>query len=400
MRLFRFGKTLWLLALLLVLPLGVPPAGPAGAADSAVASVPARVSFAIPAVTEEQQASELPNILVIGTGGTISGQSADETSFQTYRAGSLPIGDMVAALPNLDWIADVSTFQFGNKGSGSYTIPELYDLSLAVDQGLQDYDGVVVTTGTDTMEEIGYFLDLTIRSQKPVVITGSMRPWTVIGSDAPANLFNAIKLAASGKTARFGVVLMLNDEIHSIREVTKTNTYRLDTFQSPMLGILGYIDESRVRIYRVPARALKPDDEWATPFDLRKITKDQLAKVEIVYSYQGAGGEAIRAFVEAGAKGIVTAGTGAGGISAAMREERDKAIQKGVVFVSTSRTGSGSVYGSGEGILAGDNLNPAHARILLLLILSFTDDFETVKKWFAKYGVLEAPERLPQKSGS
>ncbi|MNO30124.1 L-asparaginase precursor [compost metagenome] len=295
--------------------------------------------------------------------------------------------DMVKALPNKDQIAEVSSYQFGNAGSGSYSMQQLYSLSLKVDEALKTQDGVVVTTGTDTMEEIAYFLDLTVRSPKPVVITGSMRPWTVIGSDAQANLYNAIKLAASGKTKYYGTVLMLNDEFHAAREVTKTNAYRTDTFETPKLGMLGYIDEKNIRIYRSNARSLMSEDKWATPFDLSKISASSLAKVEIAYSYQDAGAGAITGFVEDGAKGIVTAGTGAGGISKAMGEARTKAIkEKGVIFVATTRTGSGSNYTSADGIIAGDNLNAAHARILLLLSLSFSSDFNTIKGWFDTYG--------------
>ncbi|MNO39876.1 L-asparaginase 2 precursor [compost metagenome] len=346
-------------------------------------------------VNSTEAVKKLPKVQVIATGGTLAGQSTDETSFQTYRAGSLPIADLVASLPNKDQIAEVSTYQFGNSGSSAYTIEQLYDLSLKVDEALKTQDGVVVTTGTDTMEEIAYFLDLTVRSPKPVVITGSMRPWTVIGTDAPANLYNAIKLAASGKTKYFGTVLMLNDEFHAAREVTKTNSYRTDTFITPEIGALGYIDEKTIRVYRAPFRALKSAATWATPFDLNKITKKDLVKVEIAYSYQEAGAGAISGFVANGAKGIVTAGTGAGGISKAMSEERKAAIEKGVVFVTTTRTGSGSNYSSGDGIIAGDNLNAAHARILLLLCLSFSKDFDTVQNWFTTvgYGQIELPAK-------
>ncbi|MEC0328252.1 asparaginase [Paenibacillus macerans] len=350
---------------------------------------------AVNATAATEAAKELPKVQVIATGGTLAGLSTDKTSFQTYKAGSLPIADLVASLPNKEHIAEVTTYQFGNSGSSAYTIEQLYDLSLKVDEALKTQDGVVVTSGTDTMEEIAYFLDLTVRSPKPVVVTGSMRPWTVIGTDAPANLYNAIKLAASGKTKYFGTVLMLNDEFHAARDVTKTNSYRTDTFVTPEIGALGYIDENNIRVYRAPFRALKPASEWATPFDLGKISKADLAKVEIAYSYQDAGPGAISGFVAGGAKGIVTAGTGAGGISKAMSEERKAAIEKGVVFVTTTRTGSGSNYSSGDGIIAGDNLNAAHARILLLLCLSFTSDFDTVKDWFTTigYGQIELPEK-------
>ena len=352
---------------------------------------------AAPAVTAAAESiQKLPKVQVIATGGTIAGKSTDETSFTTYRAGTLLIKDMVEALPNKDKIADVSTYQFGNSGSSAYTMEQLYDLSLKVDEALKTQDGVVVTTGTDTMEEIAYFLDLTVRSTKPVVITGSMRPWTVIGSDAQANLYNAIKLAASGKTKYFGTVLVLNDEFHAAREVTKANAYRTDTFVSPEFGALGHIDESNIRVYRAPFRAFKLLNQWATPFDLTQISKEDLAKVDIAYSYQDAGPGAISGFVAAGAGGVVTSGTGAGGISKAMSEERAKAIEKGVIFVTTTRTGSGSVYSGGsKGIIGGDNLNAAHARIFLLLSLSFSKDFATIQKWFTDYayGQIEIPEK-------
>ena len=147
---------------------------------------------------------------------------------------------------------------------------------------MEVYDGVVVTTGTDTMEEIAYFLDLTVRSEKPVVVTGAMRPWDVIGTDGPANLYNAIKLAGSGKTKSFGTVVMLNDIIQAARDVTKTNAQRMDTFETPILGALGYIDETNIRIYRTTAKRFKAGRaDWATPFDLKKITKDKLPAVEI-----------------------------------------------------------------------------------------------------------------------
>ncbi|WP_028612178.1 asparaginase domain-containing protein [Paenibacillus harenae] len=345
-------------------------------------------TFNIPPLSDAHQASQLPNVIVVATGGTIAGaaRDGDKTNFQNYAAGTYTMADMVAQLPTHK-TADVSTFQFGNKGSGGYTMKELYDLSLAVDAALEIYDSAVVTTGTDTMEEIAYFLDLTVRSEKPVVVTGAMRPWDVIGTDAPANLYQAIKVASSNKTKWFGTVLMLNDVIHAAREATKSNAHRADTFETPMFGALGYVDDPAVRIYRLNARALKAGQaDWATPFDLRTISKEELPMVEIVYNYQEAGGGAIRALVEDGAKGIVTAGTGAGGISSKMSAARTEAIKQDVIFVSTTRTGSGSVSGGGSGIIAGDNLNPQHARLMLMLSLAFTDDFNTVQSWFATIG--------------
>ncbi|WP_169087518.1 asparaginase [Paenibacillus sp. PL91] len=347
--------------------------------------------FDIPALSSEHKESSLPNVIVVATGGTLAGKARndDPTNFQNYAAGTYLMADLVAQLPKKDKIADVSTFQFGNKGSGGYSIKELYDLSLAVDAALEIYDSAVVTTGTDTMEEIAYFLDLTVRSEKPVVVTGAMRPWDVIGTDGPANLYQAIKVAGSGKTKWFGTVVMLNDVIYAAREVTKTNAHRNDTFDAPMFGALGYVDDPAVRIYRAPARASKAGTKsWASPFDLKTISKDSLPIVEIIYGYQEAGGGSIRGLVEDGAKGIVTAGTGAGGISSKQSAARTAAIKdKGVVFVSTTRTGSGSIYDSGSGnVIGGDNLNAAHARMMLLLSLAFTNDVGTIRGWFTTFG--------------
>ncbi|QJD86022.1 asparaginase domain-containing protein [Cohnella herbarum] len=371
----------------LIALLGVSLFGLGGAQASAAE---AATDFPIPALSETSKTSPMPNVIVIATGGTIAGQVADgdPTNLQNYRAGTYKMEDMVAQLPRKDKIADVSTYQFGNKGSGGYLITELYDLSLAVDQALKTYDGVVVTTGTDTMEDIAYFLDLTVRSEKPVVVTGAMRPWDAIGTDAPANLYNAIKLAASGKTKSFGTVLMLNDVIQTARDVTKSNSHRMDTFESPILGALGYIDQDNISLYRANERALKAGrPEWGTPFDLTAISKDDLPLVEIAYAYQEADGGAIKGFVADGAKGIVTAGTGAGGISAKMGAARTEAIKQGVVFVTTTRTGSGTMYpGSTEGIIAGDSLNAQHARMLLLLSLAFSKDLPTIEQWFEEYG--------------
>lgn len=388
---------LWSTAALTALTFTLSPLTSSASAATTVSGITAPVqstapvrNTTIPPISSAAQASALPNVLVIGTGGTIAGQSTDETSFLDYRAGSLAIGEMVDSLPNMNKVADVNTLQFGNSGSSAYSMADLYDLSLSVDKALESYDSVVVTTGTDTMEEIAYFLDLTVQSDKPVIITGSMRPWTVIGSDAKANLFNAIKLAASKRTTSFGTVLMLNDTIHLARGVTKTNDYRTDTFETPMLGAVGYIDGDHIRIYRAPARATEP--ETLKPvFNLSKIAKQKIAntKVEIAISYQEAGRGAIQGFVANGAKGIVTSGTGAGGISKAMSAERSEAIKEGVIFVTTTRTGSGSVYSEGNGVISGDNLSAQQARILLLLSLSFTDDFETIKEWFSTYGVPE-----------
>ena len=319
---------------------------------------------------------QIPEVTIVATGGTIAGKADTRTSFQSYRAGQLPIEDMVDELrPQIDEVANVTTVQFGNRGSGSYDISDYFDLTIAVDAALETADAVVVTSGTTTMEEFAFWLDLTVRSQKPVVITGAMRPWTVISSDGPANLFNSIVLAASRETHCFGTVLMLNDEFHAAKEVWKSNGMRLDTFTSRELGILGYIDEREVRTYRAPPRvqACNDRDRWVTPFDLEQISKDQLPRTEILIGYQGAGlDEAITAWSDAGVKGIVIAG-GRGS-----DEVVDAAEANGVVFHQTQRFRTG-----------GDNLYPQKARLLLMLSLAFSSEPNQIENWFTRYGFAE-----------
>lgn len=344
-------------------------------------------------------------ISVIGTGGTIAGASRTRMSFQEYRSAHLKIAQMITYLqPEVGKLADVEAIQFANKEASSFSLPEFHDLSLLIDRQLRTSDGVVVTAGTDTIEELAYWLDLTLRSPKPVVLTGAMRPWTVIGSDGPSNLYNAIRLAASRRTSYFGPVIMLNDEILPAREATKTNISRLGAMRTREVGVLGYIDDLQIRVLRAPPRILAylGDVRFQTPFNLATIDRDQLPRVEIVYSYQAAGGEAISAFAEAGAAGIVVAGTGPGGVSPAQMDALRSALSKGVVFVLTARAGAGAVYHQTEDILAGEDLLPQKARLLLLLALACSRDAGQIRRWIREYGIPEfslpgedvAPQRL------
>jgi len=325
---------------------------------------------------EARGADALPRVTVIGTGGTIAGTSTTRTSFQSYRAGQLLIADMVDDLrPEIDEVAEVTAVQFDNRPSGGYGVEDYFELSLAIDQALETADAVVVTTGTDTMEEFVYWMDLTVRSPKPVVFTGAMRPWTVVGSDGHPNLFNAIVLAASGATTCFGTVLMLNDEFHAAKDVWKSDGARMDTFISRRLGALGSVDGLQVRAHRAPPRVQRCDnlERWRTPFDLSGITAEDLPRTEVLIGYQGARlDEAVLAFADAGVRGIVNA---AGGISA---EAREAAEERGVVFARTQRLRSG-----------GHNLLPQKARLLLLLSLAFAEDAEEAEAWFDEIGAME-----------
>ncbi|MBO1334090.1 asparaginase [Streptomyces sp. VRA16 Mangrove soil] len=323
-----------------------------------------------------------PKVAVIGTGGTITGVAGNRADFEEYEGSSLPISDIVQGLrPELDAVARVTT----SEGPDKTAMTDYYDLSRQVDRQLRTADAVVVTAGTKSLEELAYFLDLTVRSSKPVIVTGSMRPSNAFSADGPANLYNSIVLAASGRTHCFGTVVMLDDEILAAREATKTSTLRLDTFQAREQGVLGTVDGPRVRLLRAPARIQKcGEDDWRTPFDVSKIDRNSLPRTEIVASYPDSGGEAITAFADAGAKGIVVAGDPSPGEATALRG----VLGKGVTVVAAARTGSGAVYDAGApGVVPAEDLLPQKARILLLLTLATTREPEDIAKRFARYGV-------------
>lgn len=334
-------------------------------------------------------------VTVVATGGTIAGQADERDGYTSYRAGTYEMEDMLEVLePEVSGIADVDVIQFGNAGSSGYTIEEFHELTLTVEDALEDSDAVVVTTGTDTQEEFAYWLDLTVQSRKPVITTGAMRPWAVgeeadedliLGADGPANLLQAIRLAASQETYCYGTVLMLNDEIHAAREVTKGSTTRMDTFETRMNGVLGWIDGEDVLLQRLNSRAAGcEDDSWFTPFDLSEIDANDLPQVEISYAYQDASGAGVEALIEEGAEGIVTAGTGAGGFGAGVGEVLEE--HDDVWVALSSRTGSGTVELGGENMIPAGDLLPQKARLLLILSLAATDDVDQAHEWFAEIG--------------
>ncbi|QIS15465.1 asparaginase [Nocardia arthritidis] len=327
-----------------------------------------------------------PTVAVIGLGGTIAGASDRRTNVETYEPGKLSISDLVGSLhPEVADVADVSTEEFGHRGSTDYTLADYYDLARLIDQRLADHDAVVVSSGTATMEELAYFLDLTVRSTKPVVVTGAMRPWTAIGSDGPPNLYNAIRLGASGRTKCFGTTVTLNDQIFPARDATKTDSTRLNTFTTREYGDLGTIDEAGVRLQRAPARIKDCGDpgKWETPFDLSTITRESLPRVEIASAYLAAAGEPVTADVGAGAKGIVFAGTPSPGQMTAATA----AAGHGVAVVAANGYGAGAISVDPKvGVISAGDLAPKKARILLLLALTKTADTHQISEWFRRYG--------------
>ncbi|HNW33749.1 MAG TPA: type II asparaginase [Candidatus Ozemobacteraceae bacterium] len=331
-------------------------------------------------------AAELPHIVLLATGGTIAGagRSAGEAG---YKPSALPVEHLVNAVPEIASFARLTGEQIAQVDSQSMTTAIWLRLVQRINTLLADraVDGIVVTHGTDTLEETAYFLHLTVKSRKPVVITGSMRPATSLSPDGPINLFNAVSVAASPLAHGKGVLVVMNDRIHSAREVTKTNTTVVDTFQSPGSGPLGTVFYGKVDFERLPARR----HTLATPFDMSG--RETLPRVFITYGHADNTHELVEAVIHAKADGIVNAGVGNGNASHAVLEALGHARQTGIAVVRSARTGSGRVTLGAEvddaayGFVVADDLNPQKARILLMLGLTRTRDPQALQQMFFRY---------------
>ncbi|SAL80908.1 L-asparaginase, type II [Caballeronia arvi] len=320
---------------------------------------------------QTRQQPALPHVAVLATGGTIAGTAATETQTTGYKPGELTADALLKSVPSLGKVAQVSGEQVSNVGSDNITNVILLKLSKRVNELLAQPDiaGVVITHGTDTLEETAYFLNLVVKSDKPVVVTGSMRPSTAISADGPSNLLQAVTVAASPAARARGVMIVLNDRIGSARYTTKTHADSLDTFKSPDDGYLGTLVDN-VPHFETAVAKLHTSQ---TPFDVSKL--DSLPEVDIIYGYQNDGGYLYDAAVAHGARGIVVAGVGAGSESLLALPSIKKAIDKRVIVVRSSRTGGGYVPEDPAYVgLLGDNLNPQKARILLMLGLTLTND--------------------------
>ena len=319
-----------------------------------------------------------PRIAVIGTGGTIASQGRGPLDTQDYASSGRPILDtaaLVAGVPALAEVAEVLPVPFTAIPSTAIGWAEwraLVACIAATRRAHPDLSGIVVTHGTATLEETAYLLSLALPDDFPVVLTGAQRPFTGLSSDAQMNLVAAVRVAGDPAARGLGVLVVLNEEIHAAREVTKTSTGRLQTFRSPDVGALGHVDADRVSIWRHPARLLPQ----AERFDIGGI--EAPPRVDVVYSVAGGDGVAVRAFLAAGAQGIVAAAFAPGFTAPAEREALAEAIAVGCVVVLSSRAGSGRAfptrrYGE-QGFLTADNLNPQKARVLLMLALTRTRD--------------------------
>jgi L-asparaginase type II len=335
----------------------------------------------------EAPAPKLANVTILATGGTIAGTGATSTTTVGYTAATVGVQNLIKAVPELAKVANVTgeqVFQIASENMGNehwLTLAKRVNTLLAQ----PNVDGIVITHGTDTLEETAYFLDLVVKSRKPVVLVGAMRPSTALSADGPINLYNAVLLAASQDAVGKGVLVAMNDQIQAARDITKTNTSTLDSFRTPELGMLGYIQGSKPFFYRQSTRKHTADSE----FDVSTLTS--LPQVDIVYGYANVGPVAVDAFVAAGAKGIIHAGVGDGSLAAKVLPSLKSARQKGVLIVRASRVGQGILARNGEAnddeldFVAADTLNPQKARILLMLALTKTNSSKDIQRMFYTY---------------
>jgi L-asparaginase len=332
--------------------------------------------------------AELPRIALIPTGGTIDSVGRDRLDLAWYNETGqrLPEGALVGGIPELATIARVEEVPFRRLASHGLSVRDLLALRTTI-QDLFDADradGVVVTHGTNTLEETAYFLHLTLKSLRPVVLVGAMRPASALGAEGPLNLLEAVRVAAAPRAHGLGTLVVLNDTIFSARDVTKTATFRVHTFQAPDLGPLGYADaDGEVVVYHAPVRRHTAQSE----FDVRGL--DDLPRVDVVLSYIEADGTFVDAAVAAGARGIVSAATGAGRNTPAQDAALERASARGVAVVVSSRVGSGRVTRGASlrqrGWVAADNLRPWKAKILLALGLTLSRDADTLQRLFDTY---------------
>jgi len=355
----------------------------------AVRSAQAQAAAAAPAPPATvAPAADAPRVRLVATGGTISNRTG----------GRLTAEELVTLLPGVGRYARPEFEQFANLASSQLTLEQWLALAKRINQLYKDdagLAGVVVTSGTDTLEELAYFLDLTIRSDKPVIVVGSMRNPSTVGYEGAANLLEGFRVAADPDARGRGVMVVLNDEINAAREVTKTDALRLHTFQTRGYGLLGVVDPDRVVFYR----KVEKKHTAASEFDVSAVAS--LPRVDVILTYQGAPGDLIKAAVDNGAKGIVLATAGAGATSGTQDEGVTYALEKGVFVVRTARAGSGRIAarpvaarpaptaGAAENprarALAGEDLAPVKARLLLMLALTRTQSAAEIQRMFLEY---------------
>jgi len=341
------------------------------------------VSMTLLAFSQEQKK---PNIMVLATGGTIAGAGASSTG-SAYTSGQVKIEAMIDAVPNIRDLANLKGEQVANVGSQDMSVKVWIDLANRINQLLADknVDGIVITHGTDTQEETAFFLNLVVKSDKPVVLTGSMRPSTALSAEGPLNLYNAVAVAANPLAKGYGVMVVMNDEIHSAHSVKKMMTTPVQTFQSPEEGAIGSVIFGQVDFFHKPHGLNTTSSE----FSIDGIKA--LPRVDIFYACADASADLIDYMVKAGAKGIIIAGVGDGNMNTPALEAVKRATAAGVKVVRASRVPIGAVLIQGEindkeyCTVSSDELNAQKARVLLMMALLKERSREDLQKLFIEY---------------
>lgn len=327
-----------------------------------------------------------PKVHILATGGTIAGAATDKSAYG-YKAGSFSIEQLIDAVPSMKDIAELSGEQLANIGSQDMNNEIWLKLAKRTNEILKSgkYDAVVITHGTDTMEETAYFLNLVVKSEKPVVLVGSMRPATAVSADGPGNLYNAVATAVDPKSKDRGVLVVMNDEIHSARNVEKKNTTNVETFKSVERGPAGLVNSGKIHWFDKPTNKHTADTE----FNVNKMKK--LPEVDIVYAYANMDDSLIKAALADGDKGIVIAGVGDGNMSQSALNALEQAAKQGVVVVRSTRLTDGVVLRNNEvdddkmGFVASGEFNPEKSRVLTMLALTKTKDPKKIQAMFYTY---------------
>ena len=331
--------------------------------------------------------SELPLVWVLSTGGTVAGRGASETDLTQDKSGSILGEEIVAAVPEIKRVANVKVEQVIDVPSPAIALADWLTLANRINKLFSDepaLSGIVLMHGTDTLEETAYFLNLTVKFDRPVVVVGAMRAATAISADDRLNLLNAVRVASAPEARGKGVLVVMNEQISTARDVTKTSIGRVETFRSPELGFLGYVDEDKITFFRNVTKRHTLNSE----FDVSGIR--ELPQVEIVYSYVQPSPVVLRALIESGVPGIVFAGLGNGTPSVFEKSAIEQTLGASrPVLVRSSRVGNGRVIPRDAydalGMIPADTLNPQKARILLMLALTKTRDLDDIKRMFTEY---------------
>lgn len=326
------------------------------------------------------------NVVILATGGTIAGAAGSGVQ-AGYTSGQVTIDAMINAVPDITKLAKITGEQISNVGSQDMSFEIMLKIAKRISElaSKNEVDGFVITHGTDTMEETAYFLNLVCKTDKPIVLVGSMRPSTAVSADGPLNLYNAVAVAADPNARNRGVLLVMNDWIHSAQSLTKISTTAVQTFMSPATGLIGITNYGVNEYYRVPYNKYGAK----TAFSIDNVS--QLPRVDIIYGDVDMPADLIDASVERGAKGIVIAGVGNGNMNKAALDACEKAARKGVVVVRSSRVITGNVGRNVEvnddklGLVASFDHNPQKSRILLSLALLKKQSIDEIQKIFYEY---------------